>query len=59
MNEATSDAIGQPPGVLTTLLHHFDTVVDYWRHEMLGRNDIAFYGVAAAEGYLVAKRVAE
>ncbi|MEV0278423.1 hypothetical protein AB0I22_18855 [Streptomyces sp. NPDC050610] len=59
MSEATSDAMGNPPGALTTVLHHFDTVVEYWRHEMLGRNDIAFYTVAAAEGYLVAKRVAE
>ncbi|KOG89675.1 hypothetical protein [Streptomyces varsoviensis] len=59
MNEATSDAMGHPPGVLATLVHHFGAVVDYWRHEMLGRNDIAFYAVAGAEGYLVAKRVAE
>ncbi|MFE7119971.1 hypothetical protein ACFU99_31575 [Streptomyces sp. NPDC057654] len=59
MGEATSDALGHPPGVLATLLHDFDAVVDYWRDEMLGRNDIAFYAVAAAEGYLVAKRVAE
>ncbi|MGP3981941.1 hypothetical protein [Streptomyces sp. KR80] len=34
-------------------------VLDYWQHEILGRNDVTFYAVAAAEAYLVARRVAE
>jgi hypothetical protein len=44
---------------LGTLLHHFGPVSHYWRHEMVSRNDITFYSVAAAEAYLVAKRVTE
>ena len=42
-----------------TLLQHFGLVVDYWRGEILGRNDITFYSVAGAESYLVAKRITE
>ncbi|MFD0445799.1 hypothetical protein ACFQ10_30815 [Streptomyces indonesiensis] len=42
-----------------TLTEHFGLVADYWRDHILGRNDITFYAVAGAEGYLVAKRIAE
>jgi hypothetical protein len=31
----------------------------FWRTQILGKNDLAFYAVAATEGYLVAKRAAE
>ncbi|MEV6108627.1 hypothetical protein AB0M28_28580 [Streptomyces sp. NPDC051940] len=33
--------------------------LDFWRHDVIGRNDVMFYVVAGAEGYLVAKRVSE
>ncbi|MEC4017454.1 hypothetical protein [Streptomyces sp. H27-D2] len=42
-----------------TLLRHFGAVAHYWQHDLLGKNDITFYTVAAAEGFLVARRVAE
>jgi hypothetical protein len=42
-----------------TLIEHFGQVIDYWRGEILGRNDITFYAVAGAESYLVAKRITE
>ncbi|MGW3433936.1 hypothetical protein ACWDHW_39310 [Streptomyces melanosporofaciens] len=42
-----------------TLIGHFGLVMDHWRDDILGRNDITFYAVAGAESYLVAKRIAE
>ncbi|MER5971646.1 hypothetical protein ABT112_18245 [Streptomyces sp. NPDC002055] len=41
------------------LTGHAGPALAYWRHEILSRNDIAFYTVAALEGFLVARRVAE
>ncbi|MEK8172134.1 hypothetical protein NKH77_31295 [Streptomyces sp. M19] len=41
------------------LTGHFGAVLDYWRDEILGRNDVTFYAVAGAESYLVARRVTE
>lgn len=32
---------------------------DFWRTQILSNNDLSFYAVAAAEGYLVALRVSE
>ncbi|CAM5731590.1 hypothetical protein [Streptomyces mordarskii] len=41
------------------LIGHFGLVMDHWRDDILGRNDITFYAVAGAESYLVAKRITE
>jgi hypothetical protein len=41
------------------LTGHFGLALDYWRDDVLGRNDITFYAVAGAESYLVARRVSE
>lgn len=42
-----------------TLIGHFGLVMDSWRSDVLGRNDITFYAVAGVESYLVAKRITE
>ncbi|MEV6315863.1 hypothetical protein [Streptomyces sp. NPDC051776] len=41
------------------IVRHLGPALDYWLGEILGKNDVAFYTVAALEGYLVAQRVAE
>ncbi|MQY16476.1 hypothetical protein SRB5_66750 [Streptomyces sp. RB5] len=58
-----------PPALLGVMLGQWvasavyigswDGSLEFWRHHVFGRNDWTFYLVAGAEGYLVAKRVAE
>ncbi|MGK5631941.1 hypothetical protein [Streptomyces sp. URMC 123] len=52
-------AHGGAASTLDALTGHVGLCLDYWWDEIIGRNDITFYCVAALEGALVAKRVAE
>ncbi|MGP3999250.1 hypothetical protein [Streptomyces sp. 8N706] len=54
-----SGSAGPGYSPLDLLTGHAGPALDYWRSEILGKNDVTFYTVAALEGFLVAKRVAE